>query len=145
MHLMTSFAHSGGLSGTVRVVQLKIAYKISNPSNHMILKIRSLWNDLLRQGKFPIVYTCTTYFQQDTIPVGSVPPTCEPYVFWWPPLDISTVCGGIPTPPPRPRYTYPPRRRHLVPEIPTHPPTPPPVNTLTDTCENITCNYCCGQ
>ena len=68
MHLMTSFAHSGGLSGTVRVVQLKIVYKISNPSNHMILKI--IWNDLLRQGKFPIVYTCTTYFQQDTIPVG---------------------------------------------------------------------------
>ena len=54
MHLMTSFAHSGGLSGIVRVVQLKIAYKISNLSNHMMLKI--IWNDLLRQDKFPIVH-----------------------------------------------------------------------------------------
>ena len=30
---------------------------------------------------------------QDSIPVGCVPPTCQLYVFRWPPLDVSTGGG----------------------------------------------------
>ena len=35
-----------------------------------------------------------TLSQQDSIPVGYVPPAYQPYVFWWPPLAVSTG-GGI--------------------------------------------------
>ena len=28
--------------------------------------------------------------RQDSIPVKCVLPACQPYVFWWPPLDVST-------------------------------------------------------
>ena len=30
----------------------------------------------------------------DNIPVGCVPPACQLYAFWWPPLDFSTSGGG---------------------------------------------------
>ena len=36
--------------------------------------------------------------EQDNIPVGCLPPVCQPYLFWCPPLDVSTVMVGIPTP-----------------------------------------------
>ena len=29
-------------------------------------------------------------YQQDSIPVGCVPPACLPYMFWWSPLGVST-------------------------------------------------------
>ena len=29
---------------------------------------------------------------QESIPVGCVPPACQPYMFWWPPLGVSS--GG---------------------------------------------------
>ena len=32
--------------------------------------------------------------KQDGIPIGCVPPACQPYVFQCPPLDISTPGGG---------------------------------------------------
>ena len=32
--------------------------------------------------------------KQDSTPVGCVPPACQPYVFRWPPLGVST--GGGP-------------------------------------------------
>ena len=31
---------------------------------------------------------------QERIPVGCVPPALQPYVLWWPPLDVSA--GGYP-------------------------------------------------
>ena len=31
---------------------------------------------------------------QESIPVGCVPPACQPYMFWWPPLGVSS--GGYP-------------------------------------------------
>ena len=34
-------------------------------------------------------------YKQDSIPVGCVPPACQPYVFWWPPLDVSKGAGGV--------------------------------------------------
>ena len=30
--------------------------------------------------------------EQDSIPVGCIPPASQPYVFWWSLLDVST--GG---------------------------------------------------
>ena len=37
------------------------------------------------------------YFLQESVPVGYVPPACQSYMFWWPPLGISTgVVVGIP-------------------------------------------------
>ena len=36
--------------------------------------------------------------KQDNIPVGCVPPACQPYVFRWLSLDVSPVWGGS--------YTY---------------------------------------
>ena len=34
--------------------------------------------------------TLWTFKQQDSIPVGCVPPTCQPYVFHWLPLYVTT-------------------------------------------------------
>ena len=34
-----------------------------------------------------------TFSQQDSIPVGCVPPASQPYVFSWPPLAVSKVGG----------------------------------------------------
>ena len=34
------------------------------------------------------------FVRQDSIPVGCVPLASQPYVFWWPPLDVSTSGGG---------------------------------------------------
>ena len=31
--------------------------------------------------------------KQDSIPVGCAPSACQPYVFLWPPLDVSTSRG----------------------------------------------------
>ena len=31
---------------------------------------------------------------QDSIPVGYVPPACQPYMFRWPPLDVSASGVG---------------------------------------------------
>ena len=31
--------------------------------------------------------------QQESIPVGCILPACQPYVFWWPPLDVRTGEG----------------------------------------------------
>ena len=33
--------------------------------------------------------------QPDSIPVGCIPPPCQPYVFQWPPLDVSTCEGWV--------------------------------------------------
>ena len=33
--------------------------------------------------------------EQDSIPVGCVPPACQPYAFQWLPLDVSTSMGVI--------------------------------------------------
>ena len=33
--------------------------------------------------------------EQDSIPVGCVPPACQPYAFQWLPLDVSTGMGVI--------------------------------------------------
>ena len=33
--------------------------------------------------------------QQDSIPVGRIPPACQLYVFLWPPLDVSTSGDGV--------------------------------------------------
>ena len=33
--------------------------------------------------------------KQESIPVGCVPPTCKPYVFWWPPLGLSIRGGEV--------------------------------------------------
>ena len=34
--------------------------------------------------------------QEGSIPVGCVPATCPPYVFQWPPLDVSSSTGRSP-------------------------------------------------
>ena len=34
--------------------------------------------------------------QQESIPVGCVPPTYQPYVLWWPPIGVSTGGGEYP-------------------------------------------------
>ena len=71
------------------------------------------------------------HFIEDSIPVGCVPPACQPHVFRWLPLDVSPAGGGelgIPI-----DHTYPldiptlqpldiPTPRYLPPWIPT--PTP---------------------
>ena len=49
--------------------------------------------------------------KQESIPVGCVLPTCQPYVFQWPPLGVSTGRGGLGG------YTYP--------IMHTHPPNAP--------------------
>ena len=33
------------------------------------------------------------YITQESIPVGCIPPTCQPYMLWWPP-DVNTMWGG---------------------------------------------------
>ena len=33
--------------------------------------------------------------KQDSIPVGCLPPACQPYVFQWPLLDVSTDKGRV--------------------------------------------------
>ena len=33
---------------------------------------------------------------QDSIQVGCVPPACQPYVFWWPPLGVGPGGGRYP-------------------------------------------------
>ena len=84
---------------------------------------------------------------QESIPVGCVPPACQPYpvvshvwgngvggVGGYPPLDI-------PTP-----WTYPTSRRDMVSEIPPGKDTVskiPPMDRQTDTCENITFSQLC--
>ena len=35
------------------------------------------------------------YGEQDSIPVGCVPPAGQPYVLPWPPLDVSSGWGGV--------------------------------------------------
>ena len=40
-----------------------------------------------------ILNLCCFRTRQHSI-VGCVLPTCQPYVFWWPPLDVSTSEGG---------------------------------------------------
>ena len=32
------------------------------------------------------------YLEQESIPVGCIPQTCQRYMFWWPPLGVSS--GG---------------------------------------------------
>ena len=68
-----------------------------------------------------------TQMLQESIPVGGLPPTCQPYVFWWPSLGVSTS-GGTSGPMSRVGgyLGYPPPL-----EIPTNPRTypPPPEHT----------------
>ena len=56
-------------------------------------------------------YSC----KQESIPVECIPPACQPYVFWWPPLGVSTS-GRVATHPPvtstPPRYPTPPLRTY---------------------------------
>ena len=104
---------------------------------------------------------------EESIPVGCVPPACQPYIFWWLLLGVSTSRGGgrhlVPTPhpwdtyPPYLRYqspwdTYPldnypsdtyPTGRDLGPDIPTPWKGPGTRDTYppceqTQACENIT-------
>ena len=66
--------------------------------------------------------------KQERIQVGCLPPACQLYVFWWPPLGVSAGRGypsshGVPIP-----QTYPPPL-----DIPLFPPWtyPPPEHAST--------------
>ena len=52
------------------------------------------WKEIMWELLCTVVGTYLTYLS----------PTCQPYVFRWPPLDVSTVGVGIHNPP---EYTYP--------------------------------------
>ena len=52
------------------------------------------WKEIMWELLCTVVGTYLTYLS----------PTCQPYVFRWPPLDVSTVRVGIHNPP---EYTYP--------------------------------------
>ena len=87
-------------------------------------------------SRMPTTNFPTVRSEQECIPVGCVPPTCQSYM-WWLPLDVSS------TPPP---WTYPPPRRawdqRYAPAERTwdqgYPPTLLWTKWLTDECENIT-------
>ena len=36
----------------------------------------------------------SAFSKQESIPVGCIPLACQPYVFWWLPVDVSTRGGG---------------------------------------------------
>ena len=46
-----------------------------------------LVKNMQQHDKHP--WKLNTKFKQDSISVGCVPPTCQLYLFWWPPLDVS--------------------------------------------------------
>ena len=46
---------------------------------------------------FLSVKTAMTRLKQDSIPVACVPPTCQLYMFCWPPLDVSITPLDTPT------------------------------------------------
>ena len=62
-----------------------------------------------------------SYEEQESIPVGCVPPTCKPYVLQWPPPDVTSGGSFIM----RPKASWIMVSRGL-------PPTAPPPNRVTD-------------
>ena len=58
------------------------------------------------------------YSKQESIPVGCVPPACQPDMFWWPPLGVRTGGGWLGI-----QGSYPPR-------IPTPPGIPDPTHEI---------------
>ena len=84
-----------------------------------------------------MLYFCKEYTKQECIPVGCVPYTCQPSM-WWSPLGVRSRRVGtypldIPAPPVGTwdqRYPL-----DMGQEMPTHPPLW--TEWLTDACENI--------
>ena len=65
-----------------------------------MLKYKTLHVVLMYYQKDLCLYHATNknfkkLFKQDSIPVGCPPPACQPYVFWWPRLDVSGRKGGM--------------------------------------------------
>ena len=111
---------------------------------------------LLGEKKDLSLLWCIYMYHQESIPVGCVPPACQPYIFWWPPLGVSTRVVSTNTwqvpclegrvivsthprgtlhpwaPPPRRdmRQGYLPHGKDMGPETPTP-------CTQTDTCEFV--------
>ena len=48
----------------------------------------------MKINRFEVAQTNISQIGRNWYKTAFLPPTCQPYNFWWPPLDVSTV-GAI--------------------------------------------------
>ena len=83
-------------------------------------RVHEFHGSSLGLGSWIFRHSSMLSFEQGSIPLGCVLPTCQPYMFWWPPLSVSiSQRGGYPPQVSCPRGGYPlldiPTPRHIHP------------------------------
>ena len=48
----------------------------------------------MKMNRFEVAQTNISQTGRNWYKTAFITPACQPYNFWWPPLDVSTVRGG---------------------------------------------------